>query len=99
MVTWVRGIYNAYEPDNRLVFKGTMEQGEEGRFLRVRKATFAGSFRDGPSFCGLERHDDGWHWHNNDKDGVCNTYHEAWSNLPALVTHPDHWEWLRQEGV
>ena len=88
---WYRYIYNGYEPDNRITFYG-IETDTPDRFV-ADELTFFGGFNDGAMSCSIIKMDDGTYSAIvDDKEIFCNSFAEAWEQLPGFLTHPDYFE-------
>jgi hypothetical protein len=86
---WTRTVMNGGEPDNRVYITAEL-QGENYAAIGVYGIL---TFKDGQSFVSIARQEDGsFLWVNNPKTGSSPTFSEAWQNLPAFVTNPDHYE-------
>lgn len=80
---------NGYEPDNRIQVKAELIDGE---YLPFAIWGFL-SFKDGSSTIYIERNEEGlFYWRNDDRQGTAATFEEAYQNMPALITNPDHFE-------
>lgn len=49
-------------------------------------------FKDGYGSYRIMKEGKQYHWFNEDRSGTANRFEEAWMNMPALITHPDHFE-------
>jgi hypothetical protein len=87
---WERIIYNGYEPDNTI----TIYAKDMGEYYQMIGVSGRLKFADGYSQIAILRNKEtnDFSWLNDDKEGVSSTFDEAWQNLPALVTQPDHFE-------
>ncbi|MBD3821505.1 MAG: hypothetical protein IE914_04515 [Thiotrichales bacterium] len=59
---------------------------------------FNGHWNDGYMTASISPADDGYHWHLDNEEGWCPTWGEAWHKMPALITHPDHFEVVSRWG-
>ena len=88
---WTRTIFNAYEPTNVIKFYAEWV----GDYYQPFRLKGYLSFKDGSSFVSILRNSDGsFSWQNDDKSGTSLSFDEAWINLPAMITDPDHFEEL-----
>lgn len=89
MYSWTRTIYNGYEPDNIIRFVAE----REGNYYFPFEVSGELQFRDGSLFIRISRNSDGtFSWKNDNREGTASSFEEAWQNLPAFVTDPDHFE-------
>lgn len=86
---WYRTVMNGYEPDNRIKVVAELVGKEYLPFELWGYLTF----KDGSSIISIDRNEDGtFSWQNDDRQGTAATFEEAYKNLPALITKPDHFE-------
>ncbi|MEA5521389.1 hypothetical protein [Limnoraphis robusta] len=86
---WTRTIFNAYEPTKVIKFYAELV----GNYYQPFQLRGYLSFKDGSFFVGILRNSDAsFSWQNDDKSGTSSSFDEAWRNLPAFVTDPDHFE-------
>ena len=90
-VYWYRTIMNGYEPDNRICINAELT--EDGEKYEAYGMCGSLTFRDGSSIVYITRIEDGkFEWRNDDREGVADSFDEAWEMMPRMVTSPDHWE-------
>lgn len=90
---WVEYIYNAYEPDNKIVFYGL--ETTPGRFV-ANEMSFVGNFNDGYMRCAINctitAEGNVYKAVIDEKEALFNSFEEAFSSMPGYLTHPDHSE-------
>lgn len=88
--SWDRIIYNAYEPPNRITFYAE----DMGKYYQCFEMRGKLKFADGYSEVWIvqNKETNNFSWQNDDKTGISPTFDEAWKNMPALVSEPDHFE-------
>jgi hypothetical protein len=95
---WIETIYNAYEPDNSIVFEGHPVRDGEIITCIADIMEFHGRFNDGTMYASITPRNDGTYlWIVDNKKGLVNSWQEAWFHMPAFLTNPDefveHSEW------
>lgn len=84
---------NGYEPDNhiRMIGKFTGEENGRGNY-EVFEIGAVLRFSDGNSVISIEQIGEEFKWRNDDRTGIASSFMDAWREMPAYVTNPDHWE-------
>lgn len=86
---WYRNLYNGYEPDNAIKLTGELI----GDFYVVFEMWGSLTFKDGHFFVSIYRNENGeFIWRKDDETGVETSFMDAWENMPAYVTDPDHYD-------
>ena len=86
---WYRTIFNAYEPNNEILVKAELV----GREYLPTGIYGVLSFNDGSSIVKVHRNNNGsFDWQNADRKGTADSFEDAYQNMPAMVTNPDHFE-------
>lgn len=87
--TWYRNLYNRYEPDNIITLTGELIDDSYVVFEMWGSLTFC----DGHFFVSINRKENGeFLWTKYDQIGTATCFIDAWENMPAFVTDPDHYE-------
>jgi hypothetical protein len=86
---WYRTVFNGYEPDNNVRFTAELE----GTIYTAFELHCNFVANDGCSVVSIHREKDAsFSWVNGDRSGAAGSWAEAWENLPALITDPDHYQ-------
>lgn len=88
---WTETVYNSGEPVNSMQFEGTPTI--EGRGCLADTMQFNGFWNDGPMTASIyPMGGETFAWRVDNRQGIAQSWDEAWAEIPGYLTDPDHSE-------